>query len=79
MSNEPLEQATLFDLPEPSPRKPKAIHPTVTQKPTATTDPDLPKPKPYVLRHVPYADYKRVFNGDSALALYWFNKQYLKS
>lgn len=77
--SEPLEQGTLFDLPEPAQRKPKATHPTVTQKPTATTDPDLPKPKPYSLHHIPYADFKRIFNGDSALALYWFNKQYLKS
>ena len=78
MSNESLEQGTLFDLLEPAQRKPKANHPSTSPKPSAPADPTLPKPKPYSLHHIPYADFKRFFCGDVNLAVFWFNKQYLK-
>ena len=76
-----MEQGTLFDLPAPEPSTPTAIHPSPPSKPKPK--PIAPAPekealKPYVPRHIPYADFLKMFNGISELALYWFNKQALK-
>ena len=77
-----LEQGTLFDLPEAVPQEPKAVHPTVSPKPTNTStnprQPDPDKPQPYVPRHITYAEFLKVFNGDTHLASYWFDKQNMK-
>lgn len=76
-----MEQGTLFDLPAPEPSTPTEIHPTPPSKPKSK--PTAPAPnkdalKPYVPRHIPYADFLKMFNGITQLAIYWFNKQALK-
>ena len=76
-----MEQGTLFDLPAPEPSTPTAIHSTPPSKPKpkpTVSAPEKEALKPYVPRHIPYADFLKMFNGISELALYWFNKQALK-
>lgn len=76
-----MEQGLLFGyeamptIPtKPSPQS-KRSKPTSSQdtKPSSTLQ--LPIYEPH---HIPYADYLKMFNGISELALYWFNKQKMK-
>ena len=77
-----LEQGTLFDLHEAVLQKPKSVHPAASPKLTnPSTNPrqsDPDKPQSYVPRHITYAEFLKVFNGDTHLASYWFYKQNMK-
>lgn len=77
-----LEQGNLFDFGTPAQNSTKvANHPTHNQKatvPRAMLGNPTEAPKPYVPRHHTYSEYLKWFNGNSTLALYWFNQQDIK-
>lgn len=76
-----MEQGLLFGeeamptIPtKPSPQSKRSKPPSSQDtKPSSTQQ--LPIYEPH---HIPYADFLKMFNGISELALYWFNKQALK-
>lgn len=75
-----IEQGTLFDEPAPQQKlTPQPVSRPIA-KPIARAEPEPRNvPQPYKPKHIPYRDYLRVFNGSSSLALYWFNKQAIKT
>lgn len=77
-----LEQGSLFDFGNSAPKPPKeANHPNrhkKTMKPSPMPVKPSEAPKPYVPRHHSYNEYLKWFNGNSTLALYWFNQQNIK-
>lgn len=73
-----LEQGTLFDIPEESPKKKRVIHPTQKPNPPMQAVKEEPPSlvlKPYAPRYISYREYLQIFNGDHSLAMHWFNKQ----
>lgn len=76
-----MEQGLLFGeeamptIPtKPSPQSKRSKPPSSQDtKPSSTLQ--LPIYEPH---HIPYADYLKMFNGITQLAIYWFNKQNMK-
>lgn len=79
MEDTRLEQGNLFDFWAQHPKNTKvANHPTSPPKatgPRSTPGKQTESPNPYVLRRHSYSEYLKWFNGNSTLALYWFNQQ----
>ena len=75
-------QCLLFSLRNPAQKTQNgANHPTSNQrakKPMPSPVNPSDSPKPYVPRHHTYSEHLKWFNGDTSLAMYWFNRQNIK-
>lgn len=73
MSDESLVQATLFDLPDNSPKKKAKVNP----KKEGSRKPKVEPPKPVYRPKPPpwtYSQWVTIFSGDKSLAAYWYKK-----